>query len=85
MNSRIKQFKVLRVGKKGEIYTTSDIRAKMGIKEGGSVIAYIEGDKLVIRPLESLEEKIMKPLLKLAPDYAERLSEEAQREAGIYG
>ncbi len=73
------------MGKKGEIYTTSDIRAKVGIKEGGSVIAYVDRDRLVIRPLEPLEERIKRPLLKLTPDDIERLSEEAQREAGIFG
>lgn len=85
MTRRTKSVKVLRVGKKGEIYTTSDVRAEIGIREGGSVIAYIEGDKLVIRPLEPLEERIRKPILKLTPNDVERLSEEAQKEAGILG
>ena len=78
-------IKILKVGKKGEIYTTSDIRSEVGIKEGGSVIAYVEGDKLVIRPLESLEERVKKSIIKISPDEVERISEEAQREAGIFG
>jgi bifunctional DNA-binding transcriptional regulator/antitoxin component of YhaV-PrlF toxin-antitoxin module len=49
---RNKSFRVLRVGKKGEIYTTSDIRAGVGIKKGGFLIAYVDGNKIVIRPLE---------------------------------
>ena len=85
VSGRIRKFKVLKVGKKGDIYTTSEIRAKTGIKEGGSVIAYVEEDKLVIKPLEPLEEKIKRVLVKISPDDVEKLSEKAQREAGVLG
>ncbi len=85
MTNRNRYFRVLRVGKRGEIYTTSDIRAEIGIREGGSVLAYVERGKLVIRPLEPLEERIRKPILKLTPGDVERISEEAQEEAGILG
>ena len=85
MNNRIRSFRVLRVGKRGEIYTTSDIRAEVGIREGGFVIAYVEEGKLVIKPLERVEERIRKRVVRLTPEEVERLSEEAQREAGILG
>ena len=57
----------------------------MGIKEEGSVIAYVGGDKLVIRPLEPLEERIRESIIKISPDEVERISEEAQKEAGVLG
>ncbi len=85
MTHRNKSFRVLRVGKRGEIYTTSDIRAEVGIKKGGFVIAYVDGNKLVIRPLEPLEERIRKHILKLTPDDVEKLSEEVQEKAGMPG
>ncbi len=76
---------ILKVGKKGEIYTTRMIREKLGIKEGGKVIAYVIGNTLVITPLPSIEEKIKRTVIKLTPTEAEEISEEAQREEGIYG
>ena len=76
---------VLRVGKKGEIYTTREIREKLGIKEGGRVLAYIVDDMIIIVPLPSVEEKIKRVVLKLSPREVEEISVEAQREEGIYG
>ena len=76
---------ILRVGRRGEIYTTAEIRARLGLREGGLVRAYIVGDKLVIKPLERLEDRIKRSVVTLSPSEAEELSEEAQREAGILG
>lgn len=73
----------LRVGRRGEIYTTREIRERLGIREGGEVIAYLEGDRLVIKALTPLEEKIRRTVVTLDPGEAERLSEEAQAEEGI--
>ena len=75
----------LRVGRRGEIYTTREIRERLGIREGGEVIAYVSGDKLVIKPVKSLEEKIRSTVVELEPGEAERLSEEAQAEEGVLG
>ncbi len=76
---------VLRVGKRGEIYTTKEIREKLGIREGGRVVAYIVDGGLMIIPLPSVEEKIKRTVLRLSPEEVERISEEVQREEGIYG
>ena len=75
---------ILRVGKKGEIYTTKEIREKLGIREGGRVIAYIRDNILVIVPLPDIEEKIQRTVIKLTPEEVERMSEEAQREKSVY-
>ena len=76
---------VLTVGEKGEIYTNDSLRKRVGIRKGGKVRARVAGDKLVIEPLPSLEEVLAAPLAKMTPEEVERLSEEAQREAGAYG
>ncbi len=76
---------LLKVGKKGEIYTTKEIRRALGIREGGVVRAKIEEGKLIVEPVPALEDMIRNPVIKSTPEEAERLSEEAQREKGIYG
>jgi bifunctional DNA-binding transcriptional regulator/antitoxin component of YhaV-PrlF toxin-antitoxin module len=76
---------LLAVGSKGEIYTNDELRRKVGIKKGGKVRARVSGDKLVIEPLPSLEEVLAVPVIMMTPEKAEKLSEEAQKEAGAYG
>jgi bifunctional DNA-binding transcriptional regulator/antitoxin component of YhaV-PrlF toxin-antitoxin module len=76
---------LLVVGSKGEIYTNDELRRKVGIKKGGKVRARVSGDKLVIEPLPSLREVLSTPLVTMTPERAEKLSEEAQTEAGAYG
>jgi len=76
---------VLKVGKRGEIYTSKEIREKTGIREGGKVRAVVKGKKLIIEALPSIEETISNCLMEITPEEAEKLSEEAQKEGGIYG
>ncbi len=76
---------VLRVGRRGEIYTTVEIRSALGLREGGLVRAYVVGGRLIIEPIESLEDRIRRSLVALSPREAEELSEEAQKEAGLVG
>jgi len=76
---------ILKVGNKGEIYTTKEIREKLGIKEGGLVRAVIDGDRLILEPIPPLEEIIKNGIVELTPEEAEKLSEEAQKEEGVYG
>ncbi len=73
---------VLRVGKRGEIYTTRELRELAGIREGGRVRARVERGRVIIEPLPTLEELIREPVVEVSPEEAERLSEEAQREVG---
>lgn len=75
----------MKVGKKGEIYTTKKAREATGIKPGGFVRAIIEGSRLIIEPLPTLEDLIKSVVVELTPEEAERISEEAQREIGVYG
>lgn len=76
---------ILKVGNKGEIYTTKEIREKLGIKEGGLVRAVIDRDRLILEPIPPLEEIIKNGIVELTPEEAEKLSEEAQKEEGVYG
>jgi len=76
---------ILKVGKRGEIYTSKELRLKVGIKEGGIVRAIVEEGRLIIEPIPRIEEVIQRPVVKLSPKEAERLSEEFQKEEGIYG
>ena len=76
---------ILRVGKKGEIYTNKKLREKTGIRPGGYVRAIIKDGKLVIEGLPSIEELLEETFVELTPEEAEALSEKAQKEMGIYG
>jgi len=76
---------VLKVGKKGEIYTSKELREKTGIRPGGLVRAVVEGRKLIIESIPSIEDLVKEAVAELTPEEAERLSEEAQEEEGIYG
>jgi len=76
---------ILKVGKKGEIYTSKEVRRKVGIKEGGKVKAIVEKGRLIIEPIPTIEEVIKKHVIELSPEEAEKLSEEIQKEEEIYG
>jgi len=75
----------LRVGKKGEIYTNKEIRERTDIKPGGLVRAVVEGRRLIIEAVPTVEDVIEDTVIELTPEEAEKLSEEAQREKGVYG
>ena len=76
---------MLRVGKRGEIYTSKEIREKVGIKVGGLVRATVKGGRLVIEPVPTVEELLGDVVVEITAEEAERLSEEVQREEGVYG
>jgi len=76
---------VLRVGKRGEIYTKKKMREKVGLKPGGRVYATILGRKIILEVLPTLDEVLKEDkVARLTPEEAEQMSEEAQREAGIW-
>jgi bifunctional DNA-binding transcriptional regulator/antitoxin component of YhaV-PrlF toxin-antitoxin module len=73
------------VGKRGEIYTDEKLRKAAGIKKGGRVRATVTKGKLIIEPLPSLEDLLKGPMVAISADEAERLSQDAQKEMGLYG
>ena len=76
---------ILRVGKRGEIYTTRDIREAVGIRPGGRVRALVKGSRLIIEPIPLVEDLVKYKVVEISPDESERISEELQREKGVYG
>jgi len=75
----------LKVGKKGEIFTTTDLRKRANIREGGRVKADVVGNKLVIEAIPSIEELLrQRPIIRTTTKEIERISEEIQKEEGIY-
>ena len=76
---------LLRVGSRGEIYTTKELREKVGIKRNSRVKAIVEDGRLIIEPVPTIEEMIRSRIIELTPSEAEELSVKAQREAGLYG
>jgi len=76
---------ILKVGGKGEIYTTKKLRALVNIKENGRVKAIVKGNKLIIEAIPTLEDMLQKNIIELSPEDIEKLSIEVQKEEGIYG
>jgi AbrB family looped-hinge helix DNA binding protein len=50
-----------RVGSRGELFTTKEIREKLGLKPGGKVLMKVEGGKLVVEPVLVLTEVLSEP------------------------
>jgi bifunctional DNA-binding transcriptional regulator/antitoxin component of YhaV-PrlF toxin-antitoxin module len=76
----------LKVGRKGEIFTNSDLRKRANIKEGGKVKANVVGNKLIIEAIPSIEELLRQPpVMRTTTKEVEKTSEEIQKEEGIYG
>ncbi len=84
MNSNISEFK-LRVGRRGEIYTTAKLRKILNLKPGSRVTARIVGEgKVLIEVTPTIEELLKRPKkVKLSVEEIENLSVEAQKEVGI--
>jgi len=75
----------LLVGKRGEIYTDERLRREAGIKKGGRVKATVMNGRLIIEPLPSLEDLLEMPMVTISAKQAERISEKAQEEVGLFG
>jgi bifunctional DNA-binding transcriptional regulator/antitoxin component of YhaV-PrlF toxin-antitoxin module len=45
-----------RVGSRGELFTTKEMREKLGLRPGGKVLMNVEGGKLVVEPVLDLVE-----------------------------
>jgi len=64
----------LRLGKRGEIYTTDKIRKKTGLTPGGKAIARVEGNRLIIEPKLDMLKLLEKPRINVKPISPEELS-----------
>lgn len=50
-----------RVGSKGELFPPKEIREKLGLQAHVKVIYKIEGGRLIVEPIPSLEEVLKEP------------------------
>ena len=64
----------LKIGRRGEIYTTREVREKVGLVVGEKAIAGVEGDKLIIRPKPTALSLLEKPRVNTKPVTPEELS-----------
>lgn len=76
---------ILKVGKKGEIFTTKELRKKAKIRVGGKVRVAVKDDKVTIEAVPLIEDLLRSPVLIVGVKKTERLSEKAQRDEGIFG
>ncbi|MEM2848846.1 MAG: hypothetical protein QXI36_01050 [Candidatus Bathyarchaeia archaeon] len=64
----------LRIGKRGEVYTTRKIRVKTGLTPGGKALALVEDGKLIIQPKPTALTLLEKPRVNPKPLTSEELS-----------
>ncbi|MEM2840931.1 MAG: hypothetical protein QXN62_05170 [Candidatus Bathyarchaeia archaeon] len=65
---------ILKIGVRGEIYTTQRVRSKVGLTPGGRAFAIVEGGKLILQPKPTALSLLDKPKVNLKPLSAEELS-----------
>jgi bifunctional DNA-binding transcriptional regulator/antitoxin component of YhaV-PrlF toxin-antitoxin module len=77
---------ILKVGKRGEIFTTKELRRRANIRRGSKIKAKVVGGKVILEPVHSISSLLKRPpLATLTPKQAERLSERIQKKEGVYG
>lgn len=62
------------VGKRGEIYTTREVRERIGLVPGGRALASIEEDRLIIQPKPTALSLLRKTRIGVEPLSPEELS-----------
>ena len=73
----------LKIGKRGEIYTTKKIRIKTGLSPGGKAIAIVKEGGLIIQPKPTALTLLEKPRVNakpLSPEELSRLRRELAKE-----
>jgi len=50
-----------RVGSKGELFPPKEIREKLGLRPHSKVIYRVEGGRLIVEPIPSLEDVLREP------------------------
>ncbi|MBS7634241.1 hypothetical protein KEJ34_01910 [Candidatus Bathyarchaeota archaeon] len=64
----------VKIGKRGEIYTTREIRERTGLVAGGKAIARIDDGKLIIQSKPSALSLLEKPRIDAKPVTPEEMS-----------
>ena len=77
------QYEELKVGKKGEVYTTKKLRKKVGIVPGSLVIATVKGKKIMIERKPSAVDLLEMPRSKgktISPKNLSKIRKELAKE-----
>jgi len=70
------------VGSKGELFPPKEIRERLGLRAHAKVLYKIEGGRLVVEPVPSLEEALKEaPSLEITLEEFHRLRKELSRKA----
>lgn len=72
----------LKIGKRGEIYTTREVREKAGLIPGEKALAKVEEGRLIIQPKPTVISLLKKPRVNIKPVTSEELSELRREIAG---
>ncbi|MBD3353148.1 MAG: hypothetical protein GF364_16825 [Candidatus Lokiarchaeota archaeon] len=82
----IKEYQefLLKIGSKGEIFPPKELREKLGLHKDQPILLTLQGDKLIIRKVDSLEEILSNPSKVTISSHAwkqfrKTLSEDAER------
>jgi len=71
-----------RVGSKGELFPPKEIRERLGLRAHAKVIYKIEGGRLVVEPVPSLEEVLKEtPSVEITLEEFHKLRKELSRKA----
>lgn len=65
---------VVKVGQRGEVYTTAELRRKVGLVPGAEAVVKVEGAALIIRAKPTALDLLRKKRIKAEPVKAEALS-----------
>ncbi len=68
------EIEELRIGRRGEIYTTRRIRVKTGLTPGGRAIAMVEEGRLIVQPKPTGLSLLDKPRVNPEPLGGEELN-----------
>ena len=74
---------VVKIGKKGEIYFPVNFRKALGLKPGDKVRIKVEKDKIILEKEKDISDILGDYVFEVSIEEIERISEDAQREAGI--
>lgn len=71
-----------RVGSKGELFPPKEIRERLGLRAHVKVIYKVEGGRLVVEPVPSLEEVLKEvPSVEITPEEFHKLRRELSQKA----
>ena len=71
----------VRIDRHGRLVIPSRLRRALGLKPGDRLVATLEGDRLVLKRWEAVEEELWQEMAKVEGDLAAELIQERRQEA----